>query len=149
MRPGGWKGRPGGIFGLFRRFRSGQSWAQWAATAWENGMLEELRQALGAGQVLTGPDTARYRRDWMGKYDGSPVAVIRPGSTAEVAAALRIAAAHGVPVVPVSGNTGLVGGTMTQGGLMVSLERLNRIRAVKRDARLVVAEAGVILSRLH
>jgi FAD/FMN-containing dehydrogenase len=112
-------------------------------------MIDDLRAAIGAGQVLTGPDMDRYARDWMGKYHGAPVAVVRPGSTAEVAACLRIAAAHGLPVVPVGGNTGLVGGTMTTGGLMLSLERMNRIRAVKRDARLVVAEAGVILSRLH
>jgi FAD/FMN-containing dehydrogenase len=112
-------------------------------------MIEDLRAALGAGQVLTGAETDRYARDWMGKHHGAPVAVVRPGSTAEVADCLRIAAGHGVPVVPVSGNTGLVGGTMTTGGLMVSLERMNRIRAVRRDARLVVAEAGVILSRLH
>ena len=113
------------------------------------GAIDDLTAALGAGQVLTGVDTDRYGRDWMGKYHGAPVAVVRPGSTEEVAACLRIAAAHRLPVVPVGGNTGLVGGTMTTGGLMVSLERMNRIRAVKRDARLVVAEAGVILSRLH
>lgn len=113
------------------------------------GLIEDLRAAAGAAQVLTGADMAGHARDWMGKYQGAPVAVVRPGSAAEVAACVRIAAAHGVPVVPVGGNTGLVGGTMATGGLMLSLERMNRIRAVKRDARLVVAEAGVILSRLH
>ena len=113
------------------------------------GLIDDLAAALGRGNVLSGSDTDRYARDWMGKYHGAPVAVVRPGTTAEVAACLRVAAAHGVAVVPISGNTGLVGGTMTTGGLMVSLERMNRIRAVKRDARLVVAEAGVILSRLH
>jgi FAD/FMN-containing dehydrogenase len=113
------------------------------------GLIEDLRAAVGAPHVLTGADTAGHARDWMGKYQGAPVAVVRPGSTAEVAACVKIAAAHGLPVVPISGNTGLVGGTMTTGGLMLSLERMNRIRAVKRDARLVVAEAGVILSRLH
>ncbi len=112
-------------------------------------LIEDLRAAVGAAQVLTGADMARHARDWLGKYQGAPVAVVRPGSTAEVAACVRVAAAHGVPVVPVGGNTGLVGGTMTTGGVMVSLERMDRIRAVKRDARLVVAEAGVILSRLH
>jgi FAD/FMN-containing dehydrogenase len=113
------------------------------------GLIDDLVAALGRGNVLSGSDTDRYARDWMGKYHGAPVAVVRPGTTAEVAACLRVAAAHGVAVVPISGNTGLVGGTMTKGGLMISLERMNRIRAVKRDARLVVAEAGVILSRLH
>lgn len=113
------------------------------------GVIEELQAVVGAANVLTGADTGRHARDWMGKYQGAPLAVVRPGSTAEVAACVKVAAAHGLPVVPIGGNTGLVGGTMTRGGLMVSLERMNRIRAVKRDARLVVAEAGVILSRLH
>lgn len=109
----------------------------------------ELVGAVGAANVLTGVDTERFATDWMRKYQGNPVAVVRPGSTAEVAACVRIAAAHGVPVVPISGNTGLVGGTMTNGGLLLSLERMNRIRDLRPDARVVVAEAGVILSRLH
>ncbi|MFN5999341.1 MAG: FAD-binding oxidoreductase [Paracoccaceae bacterium] len=112
-------------------------------------LTKDLAAAVGAVNVLTGQDMSRYSRDWMGRYEGSPVAVVRPGSTAEVAACVRIAAQHGVPVVPVSGNTGLVGGTMTKGGLLLTLERINRIREVKRDARLVIAEAGVILTRLH
>ena len=113
------------------------------------GLIEDLQAAIGVAQVLTGPDTGRYARDWMGKYEGAPVAVVRPATTAEVVACVQIAAAHGLAVVPISGNTGLVGGTMTRGGLMLSLERMNRIRAIKSDARLVVAEAGVILTRLH
>ena len=112
-------------------------------------LMDDLVAALGAAHVLTGADTARYGRDWMGKYHGTPLAVVRPASTAEVSAVVRTAAAHGVAVVPVSGNTGLVGGTMTMGGVMVSLERMNLIRALKPDARLVVAEAGVVLTRLH
>ncbi|MCU0905291.1 MAG: FAD-binding oxidoreductase [Tabrizicola sp.] len=112
-------------------------------------LTKDLATAIGAANVLTGSDITRYARDWMGRYEGQPTAVVRPASTAEVAACVRIAAQHGVPVVPISGNTGLVGGTMTRGGLMLSLERMNRIREVKRDARLVIAEAGVILTRLH
>jgi FAD/FMN-containing dehydrogenase len=113
------------------------------------GLIKALQAVVGPAQVLTGADMTRYSRDWMGKYEGAPVAVVRPANTAEVSGCVMAAAAHGVAIVPVSGNTGLVGGTMTNGGLMISLERMNRIRAVKRDARLVVAEAGVILSRLH
>ncbi len=113
------------------------------------GLVDDLQALVGVSHVLIGSDLDRYARDWMGKYHGAPLAVVRPASTAEVAGVVKLAAAHGVPVVPIGGNTGLVGGTMTTGGLMVSLERLNRIRAVKRDARLVVAEAGVILTRLH
>jgi FAD/FMN-containing dehydrogenase len=113
------------------------------------GLIEDLQAAVGKAHVLTGTDMARHARDWMGKYHGAPVAVIRPAGTAEVSAVVKIAAVHGLPLVPISGNTGLVGGTMTTGGLMLSLERMNRIRALKPDARLVIAEAGVVLTRIH
>ena len=113
------------------------------------GLIAELTARFGAGHVLTGDDMARYVGDWTGKYTATPLAVVRPGSTDEVAEVLRLAARHGVPVVPVGGGTGLVGGSMTTGGLMLSLERMNRIRELRPDARLAVVEAGVVLSRLH
>ncbi|GAB1364749.1 FAD-binding oxidoreductase [Rhodobacter sp.] len=113
------------------------------------GFLKDLQAVVGVGHVLQGVDAAGYGRDWMGHYEGAPLAVVRPASTAEVAACVKLAAAAGVAVVPVGGNTGLVGGTMTTGGLMVSLERMNRIREVRAPARLVVAEAGAVLQRIH
>jgi FAD/FMN-containing dehydrogenase len=113
------------------------------------GLIEDLAAIVGPAQVLQGAALRRYADDWMGKYRGAPLAVVRPADTAQVAACVKLAAAAGVPVVPVSGNTGLVGGTMTTGGLMISLERMNRIRALRPEARLVVAEAGVILQTLH
>ncbi|MEY4696819.1 MAG: hypothetical protein RIT14_1247 [Pseudomonadota bacterium] len=122
-------------------------------------LITDLTALLGPTHVLTGPDTARHARDWTGGYQGDPLAVARPADTAQVAACLRLAARHGVPVVPVGGNTGLTGATMTGGttaagkavprGLMISLERLNRIRDIRPDARLAIVEAGVILSHLH
>lgn len=112
-------------------------------------LLDDLTDLLGPAHVLIGSDCDRFARDWKGQHHGSPVAVIRPADTAQVSAALRIAARHGVPVVPVGGNTGITGATYTQGGLMVSLERMNRIREIRTDARLAVVEAGVVLSRLH
>jgi len=111
--------------------------------------VPDLIAALGPANVLTGPDMAAYTHDWTGKYTSRPCAVARPASTAEVAATLRIAQAHGLSVVPAGGRTGLVGGLMTDGGLMVSLDRMNRIRALRPSSRVVVAEAGVILSSLH
>lgn len=113
------------------------------------GLIAELTARFGAGHVLTGADTARYVGDWTGRYTAAPLAVVRPGSTDEVAEVLRMAARHGVPVVPVGGGTGLVGGSMTTGGLMLSLERMNRIRELRPEARLAVVEAGVVLSLLH
>ncbi|MFN4155103.1 MAG: FAD-binding oxidoreductase [Paracoccaceae bacterium] len=112
-------------------------------------LISDLTDLLGPAHVLTGGDMARLATDWTGKYPGQPQAVVRPGDTAEVSACLALAARHGVAVVPVSGNTGLVGGTCTQGGLLISLERMNRIRKLNPGTRTATVEAGVILSTLH
>ena len=112
-------------------------------------LLTDLATALGPAHVLTGADLARYTGDWTTHYTSNPVAVVRPADTAEVAQVMKIAAAHGVAVVPVSGRTGLVGGAMTEGGLMLSVERLNRIREIRPDTRIAIVEAGVVLDRLH
>jgi FAD/FMN-containing dehydrogenase len=112
-------------------------------------LIAELAALLGPAQVLTGADAAAYGREWTGKYHWQPRAVLRPGTTAEVAAVLRLASASGTPVVPVGGNTGLNGGTCAEAALMLSLERMNRIREVNPAARTLTAEAGVVLARLH
>lgn len=112
-------------------------------------LLADLTAALGASHVITGSDLERYRSDWTTHYTANPIAAVRPGSTAEVSEVMRIAARHGVAVVPVSGRTGLVGGAMTDGGLMLSVERLNRIREIRPNARIAIVEAGVVLDRLH
>ena len=112
-------------------------------------LLADLTDLLGPAHVLTGTDLDRYTSDWTTHYTSAPLAVARPGSTAEVAEVVKAAARHGVVVIPVSGRTGLVGGAMTTGGLMLSVERLNRIRAIRLAARIAVVEAGVVLDRLH
>lgn len=112
-------------------------------------LIAALTGLLGPENVVTGAEMARYTHDWSGHYQPAPCAVARPGSTEEVSAVLRLAAAHGVAVIPVSGLTGIVGGAMTTGGLFLSVERMNRIRAIRPEARVAVVEAGVILQSLH
>ena len=112
-------------------------------------LIADLSALLGPENVVTGEGIAKYTHDWSGHYHPNPCAVARPGSTEEVAAVLRLASTHGVPVVPVSGLTGIVGGAMTEGGLFLTVERLNRIRAIRPEARVAVVEAGVILQTLH
>ena len=111
-------------------------------------LITEL-SSLVPGQVLTGNDAARYGRDWMGKHVCQPAAVVRPGSPADVARLLSWTYANGVPVVPVGGNTGLTGATHAPDQVMLSLERLNRIRQIRPEARVAVVEAGVVLDTLH
>jgi FAD/FMN-containing dehydrogenase len=112
-------------------------------------LIEELQAVVGATYVLTGEALAPYRSDWTKVYPSNPSVVVKPGSTADVAAVVKIAAAHGVPIVPSAGRTGITGALQSEGGLQVSVERMNRIREIKPEARVAVVEAGVVLQSLH
>jgi FAD/FMN-containing dehydrogenase len=113
-------------------------------------LLDGLRHALGPGGVLDGDsDLARYSRDWSGDHVGVPLAVLRPSSTDKVQEIVRRCAGAGVPLVPQGGHTGLVdGATPSADGreLVVSLERMNRIRRIDALDFSMVAEAGCILA---
>ncbi|MEG1970224.1 MAG: FAD-binding oxidoreductase [Burkholderiaceae bacterium] len=116
-------------------------------------LTEHLAAAVGPANVLTAEhDTAPYLSDWRGRYHGRAQAVVRPGSTAEVAAVVRLAAATGTPIVPQSGNTGLVGGgTPDESGraIVLSLTRLRRIRSVDTANDTLTAEAGCTLHEVQ
>jgi FAD/FMN-containing dehydrogenase len=116
-------------------------------------LLQQLRTAVGSANVLTeAADTAPYLTDWRKRYHGRAQAVVRPGSTAEVAAVVQACAAAGTPMVPQGGNTGLVGGgTPDERGnsVLLSLQRMNRIRALDPDNDTITVEAGCILQQVQ
>ena len=112
-------------------------------------LLPRLAALIGPSHVLTGADAAPYGTEWTGKYRWTPRAVLRPADTAQVAAVMALASETRTPVVPVAGRTGITGATFAEGQLMLSLERLNRIRALNPDARTITVGAGVILSSIH
>ena len=66
-------------------------------------ILDTLRQAVGAAHVLTDGDLSAYERDWRGRMQGKALAVVRPGSTQEVAAVVKVCAAAGVAIIPQGG----------------------------------------------
>ncbi|BAO30420.1 FAD-binding oxidoreductase [Sulfuritalea hydrogenivorans] len=107
----------------------------------------ELGLIIGASRVLVAADdVAPFCTDWRGRYSGNALCVALPGSTEEVAAVVRACVAAGVAVVPQGGNTGLCGGaTPTGGEVVVSLRRMNRIRAVDADNNSITVEAGCTL----
>jgi FAD/FMN-containing dehydrogenase len=114
--------------------------------------LAELQALLGAGHVLTGEDTDSYTLDWRGRYRGRALAVVRPDSAESVAAIVRLCARHGVPLVPQGGNTGLCGGaTPADDGkaVLLSLARMNRVRAIDTDNDTITVEAGCILQAVQ
>jgi FAD/FMN-containing dehydrogenase len=117
------------------------------------GLRSRLAAAVGPDHVLTDPAvTMSYGTDWTGRWRARPLAVVRPGSTAEVAATIRVCADAGVPVVPQGGNTGLVGGSVPRGdGRMVvlSTRRLATVGPLDRGTRSLVVGAGASLSDVH
>ena len=116
-------------------------------------LLARIAAVIGEANVLTSEhDKAPYCLERRDLYHGRCPAVLRPGSTAEVAALVALAAAERQPLVPQGGNTGLVGGQVPDESgreIVVSLERLNRIRAIDRDGETMIAEAGAVLETIH
>lgn len=114
--------------------------------------LDALRACVGAAQVLTGADAQTYAVDWRERYRGTALAVVRPATTNEVAAVVRLCAQARIPVVPQGGNTGLCGGaTPDDSGraVILSLQRLNRIRGIDTDNDTIEVEAGCILQSVQ
>ncbi|NMM38872.1 MAG: FAD-binding oxidoreductase [Glaciimonas sp.] len=118
-----------------------------------NDFLTLCRTAIGSNYVLTEvADTASYLTDWRGRFTGRAMAVVKPGSTAEVAAVIRLCNQFLVPVVAQGGNTGLVLGSVPDDSgdaIVLSLTRLNQIRAVDTLNNTITAEAGCILENLQ
>ena len=118
-------------------------------TAPSSETLARLAAIVGDRHVLTAEaDMAGHMVEYRGLYRGRAAAVVKPGSTAEVAAVMRLASAEGLRVVPQGGNTGLVGGQIpweTGEEIVVSLVRLNRIREIDPLSDTMTVEAGVTL----
>jgi FAD/FMN-containing dehydrogenase len=114
--------------------------------------LDALRACVGSAQVLTQGDLSAYEVDWRKRWRGKALAVVRPGSTAEVAAVVRACAAQGAAVVTQGGNTGLVGGGVPDASgsqVLLNLSRLNRVREIDRANLTLTAEAGCVLQTVQ
>lgn len=83
--------------------------------------------------------------EWRGLVRGRCMMVVRPSTTQEVSAVLSVCHENGIPVTPQGGNTGMVGGAVPNGGIVLSMSRLNRIRHVDRVNATMELEAGCIL----
>jgi len=120
-----------------------------AVTVPREKLLTTLKAALPDGILLSAKDDIeRYTRDWSGDHFGMPLAVARPRSVDEVSLLMRCCSANNIPVVPQGGLTGLVGAAVAaQGGgeVVISLERLNKLRSISAIDFAMVVEAGCIL----
>ena len=115
-------------------------------------LLDDLRGIVGAPNVLADGDLAAYELDWRKRYRGRALAVVRPGSTQEVAEIVRACAAQRVPIVTQGGNTGLVGASVPDGSgtqLLLNLARMNRVRAIDAANLTMTVDAGCVLQNVQ
>lgn len=113
-------------------------------------LLDRLERALGPDGIR--PVEPRYLEEPRGRLAGRAAAVLRPRSTTEVATAVSLCADARVGIIPYSGGTGLVGGQIFGTGplpVILSFERLNRIRDLDLTDNVMTAEAGCILADVH
>jgi FAD/FMN-containing dehydrogenase len=108
--------------------------------------LERLKALVGERGWSDDPDRLHAKLvEWRERWVGNTPLLLLPRSTDEVAAIVRLCAETGTAIVPQGGNTGLVGGQIPHGEVLLSTERLNRIREVAPDDDVIVVEAGVTL----
>ncbi len=116
-------------------------------------LIDQLAAIVGADNVLTAAnDMAPHLTDWRGRYHGAARCVVRPASTDEVSAVVRACAKAGVAMVPQGGNTSHCGASIpdTSGdAVLISLSRMNRIRALDASNNTITVEAGCVLQTLQ
>ena len=115
-------------------------------------LLPALRAIVGDAHVLTEGDLTGYELDWRKRERGKALAVVRPASTAQVAQVVQACAAAGVSIVPHGGNTGMVlGSTPAASGthVVLSLTRMNALRALDDGNLTITVEAGCVLQSLQ
>ncbi|MBT5119111.1 MAG: FAD-binding protein, partial [Planctomycetes bacterium] len=112
--------------------------------------LSALRAIIGESRVLTSErDIALFRSDALTLFSCKPSAVLEPGSRKEVVACVQVLHAAGIPFTARGAGTGLSAGALVpEGGVLISLLRLNEILEFNEDARFAVVEPGVINAEL-
>lgn len=115
--------------------------------------LQELARVVGDSSVRSAPDDqAKYLHDWRDRHHGRALAVVLPHNAQEVSAILALCNEHGVPVFPQGGNTSVCGGSVPSEdgrGIVLSLERLNKIREVNPENNSITVEAGCVLAAIQ
>ena len=114
-------------------------------------IISEFKKIVGEANVLTeASDKAGYLEEWTQRFHGKALAVVRPASTGEVSAVLKLCNDNSISVVPQSGNTDLVGGSVPDDSgrsIVLSLTRMNKVETIDPINDTMLVEAGVILQR--
>ncbi len=114
-------------------------------------ILDDMAAIVGAKNIVTDADAmVPYLKEWRDLFRGKAQAIVRPGSTEEVAELVKLAARTGTRLVPQGGNTGLVGGQIpiAEGReIVLSLQRMDRVRSLDTDSDTMTVEAGLTLQK--
>lgn len=112
--------------------------------------LKTVTDTLPANAWSTDVDEiAGHARDWRGRYQGESPLLLKPGSTEDVSKILKACNDAGIAVLPQGGNTGLVGGSTPQGEVLISLKRMNRVRALNTANESLTCESGAVLETIQ
>ncbi|MCK5642474.1 MAG: FAD-binding oxidoreductase, partial [Gammaproteobacteria bacterium] len=116
-----------------------------------DGILEALRQIVGEENVLNDATALEpYTHDETVGLRADPEAVVRVTCTAQVSAVLQLAQRERIPVTPRGEGYGLSGGAVAvQGGIVLSLEKMNRILEIDKENLMITVEPGVITGDIH
>ena len=115
-------------------------------------LLDALKEIVGEKGWEPGADGSRYYEDPRGRFRGTGRLILLPTSTEQVASIVRLCNAAKVGIVPFSGGTGVVAGQMSihsDNAIIVSLERMNKVRDISVDDGVIVVEAGCVLANVH
>ncbi|WP_273760065.1 FAD-binding oxidoreductase [Bartonella sp. ML70XJBT.G] len=119
----------------------------------EQELIEKFTKLVGVGNAITDQALiAPYLLEERGRFHGKTPLLLRPSSPAEVSSIMQLASQSRTPIVPQGGNTGLVGGQQPDesgNSVLLSMERLNKIRCINLEGHFAVVEAGVILQDLQ
>ncbi len=119
----------------------------------DSAAIKQFETLIGKQHCLTAPaDVDPYCHEWRDKFFGKTGLVLKPGSVDEVSAIMKLAYEQNFAIVPQGGNTGLVGAqTPDSSGdqIILSMERLDKIRSIDPDSNVAIVEAGVVLERLQ
>ncbi len=113
-------------------------------------VISRLKALLGEGGWSQDADRLAPKLvEWRDRWSGTTPLLVLPRSTAEVAAIVALCAESGTAITPQGGNTGLVGGQIPQGEILLSLDRMRAIREIDTDDDVLIAEAGLTLTEAH
>ncbi|HUO13030.1 MAG TPA: FAD-binding oxidoreductase [Caulobacteraceae bacterium] len=113
-------------------------------------VISRLKAVLGDGGWSQDPDRLAPKLvEWRDRWSGQTPLLVLPRTTEEVAAVVALCAESATAITPQGGNTGLVGGQIPDGEILLSLERMRRVREVSIEDDVLVAEAGVTLAEAH